>query len=58
VVSWIRSGECSAEKAKLKHDWMLDRIRIEPARTLAQPFYERAVAQIDTERRRVGSRAL
>jgi hypothetical protein len=58
VVSWIRSGECSAEKAKLKHDWMLDRIRIEPARALAQPFYERAVAQIDTERRRVGSRAL
>jgi hypothetical protein len=58
VVSWIRSGECSAAKAKLKHDWMLGRIRIEPARALAQPFYERAVAQIDTERRRVGSRAL
>ena len=54
VVSWIRSGECSAEKAKEKHDWMLDRIRIEPARARAQPFYERAVSQIDTELRRAG----
>ena len=58
VVSWIRSGECSAEKAKLKHDWMLGRIRIEPARTLAQPFYEHAVAQIDQSVGGPGTRAL
>ena len=57
AVAWIRAGECSAEKAREKHDWMFERIRIERARQLAQPAYERAVAQIDAELGRVGGRS-
>lgn len=49
AVSWVRDGVCSPQKAKEKHDWMLERIRLERARELARPFHERAIAAIDRE---------
>jgi hypothetical protein len=49
AVSWVRDGVCSPEKAKEKHDWMLERIRVDGARQLALPYHERAIAAIDRE---------
>ena len=49
VVGWVRDGVCSAEKAKEKHAWMHDRIRLARARVLALPYYEAALAAIDRE---------
>jgi hypothetical protein len=49
AAGWVRDGVCSAEKAKEKHAWMLERIRPERARELALPHYEAALAAIDRE---------
>ncbi len=54
VVSWIRSGECSAEKAKEKHDWMLEP-HPDRARARAGAALLRACGRPDRpERRRAG----
>ena len=47
VTSWILKGECGLEKGKEKLDWMFERIRLGPARELAQPYHERACAEVD-----------
>ena len=47
IARWFTSGRCSRERAKAQHRWMLDRIRIERARELAQPLYEEAIAAVD-----------
>jgi hypothetical protein len=57
AVSWVRTGQCTADKAREKHGWMLERIRVERARRLAMPFYERAIAAIDEELERLAGRA-
>ena len=49
AVGWVRDGVCSAEKAKEKHTWMYERIRLDHARELAGPYYEAALAAIDRE---------
>jgi hypothetical protein len=49
VLGWYTEGRCSAERAKAQHGRMFERIRIERARELARPFYERALALIDGE---------
>jgi hypothetical protein len=49
AVSWVRTGQCGPQKAKEKHDWMFDRIRVERARDLAYPFYQHAIAAIERE---------
>ncbi len=39
VVEWVRSGRATAERAQLKLDWMLCRIRLQEAVALALPYY-------------------
>jgi hypothetical protein len=46
VSSWVVNGECTAEKARQKLDWMLGRIRLKRARDLARPYHERSVAEL------------
>jgi hypothetical protein len=41
---WARQGRCTMERGLEHHRWMFERIRLEDARKLAQPFYEQAVA--------------
>ena len=41
---WARQGRCTIERGLDHHRWMFERIRLEDARKLAQPFYEQAVA--------------
>jgi hypothetical protein len=45
--AWVRDGVCSADKAKEKHAWMYQRIRLQRARELARPYYEAALAAVD-----------
>jgi hypothetical protein len=47
AAGWVRDGVCSADKAKEKHAWMYDRIRLPRARELARPHYEAALAAVD-----------
>ena len=47
IARWVTSGRCGRERAKAQHRWMFDRIRIERARTLAEPLYEEAIAAVD-----------
>jgi hypothetical protein len=49
AAGWVRDGVCSAEKAKEKHAWMYERIRLDAARALALPHYEAAIAAVDRE---------
>jgi hypothetical protein len=47
IARWFTSGRCSRERAKAQHRWMLERIKVERARELAQPFYEEAIVAVD-----------
>jgi len=47
VLAWYTNGRCSAARAKQQHERMYERIRVEQARELARPYYERALAMID-----------
>lgn len=47
IARWFTSGRCGRERAKAQHGWMLERIRIEPARELARPLYEEAIATVE-----------
>jgi len=47
IARWFTSGRCSRERAKAQHLWMLERIKVEWARELAQPLYEEAIAAVD-----------
>ena len=47
IARWFTSGRCSRERAKAQHRWMLERIKVEWARELAQPLYEEAIAAVD-----------
>ncbi|HEY6762630.1 MAG TPA: hypothetical protein VI318_24215 [Baekduia sp.] len=50
VSGWAQSGRCSAAKAEEKLRWMYERIRLERARPLALPYFERSVAQLHQAR--------
>ena len=52
VLGWYTGGLCGAMRAKQQDERMYERIRIEPAKKLARPYYERALALIDEEERR------
>jgi hypothetical protein len=47
VVRWLAEGRATPAQARAKLDYMLERIRVERARSLALPLYERAVAQLE-----------
>jgi hypothetical protein len=47
LAGWCTSGRCSRERAKAQARWMLERIRVEQARELARPLYEKAIARVD-----------
>jgi hypothetical protein len=46
VERWVEEGRCSVERGVAQHRWMLERIRLEPARLLAEPLYETAVRRL------------
>jgi hypothetical protein len=46
VLAWVEEGRCNAEQARAKLDWMLERIQVPRARTLAEPLHERAVGAL------------
>jgi hypothetical protein len=46
VVGWVAEGRATREQARGKLDYMLERIRVERARELALPLYERATARL------------
>jgi Domain of unknown function (DUF4202) len=43
---WVESGRCDVAWARDKHRWSFERIRLAPARELARPFYEEALADV------------
>lgn len=47
VRKWVTHGECDAEQARAKHQYMADRIRIPEAQQLAGPLLEQALATLD-----------
>ncbi|HYY03603.1 MAG TPA: hypothetical protein VE736_06935 [Gaiellaceae bacterium] len=47
VLRWLADGRATREQARGKLDYMLERIRIERARELALPLYERSVARLE-----------
>jgi hypothetical protein len=46
VSTWVRDGECSEAKSEEKLRWMYERIRLERARPLAEPYLERSLAHL------------
>jgi hypothetical protein len=44
VAAWVLDGECDRDKGQRKLDWMLERIRHEPARATATVLHIRATA--------------
>jgi hypothetical protein len=46
VQDWVRNHECDAEKARAKHRYMAERIRIPAASRLAEPLLEQALASL------------
>jgi hypothetical protein len=44
---WVRKNECDAEKARAKHRYMAERIRVPKASRLAQPLLEQALASLE-----------
>jgi HD domain-containing protein len=47
AAGWVTSGTCTPAKAREKLDWMLERIRVPPARELARPFHTRAIEAVE-----------
>jgi hypothetical protein len=56
VARWVRDGETSLRFAVRKLEWMYERIRIDQARHLAQPLYQKAVTTVAREVQRAPSR--
>ncbi len=46
VAGWFTSGRCSRDRARAQLRWMFERIRLGPARELARPLYEEAIAVV------------
>jgi hypothetical protein len=46
VVKWVDEGRATPAQARAKLDYMLDRISLERARSVALPLHERAVAEL------------
>jgi hypothetical protein len=46
AADWVRTGACSLEQAGAKHGYMFDRIRLERARAIAEPYFDEAMARI------------
>jgi hypothetical protein len=44
---WVLNRECSAQKAREKLDWMLDRVRLPHGRELARPYHRWSVAELE-----------
>jgi hypothetical protein len=49
VSGWVLKGETSLPNAIKKLDWMVERIKLSPARELAWPHYERSLASVREE---------
>jgi hypothetical protein len=49
TAGWVIRGETTIEHARRKLDWMYERIRLEGARPLATPVYERALRTLEQE---------
>jgi len=47
VRGWVTRGECGVEKARAKHLYMAERIRVRQARRLADPLLEQALAFLE-----------
>lgn len=47
TVQWVQSGRYSAEEAKAKHRYMLERMRPPEALQLGLPLYERAIRDVE-----------
>jgi hypothetical protein len=47
VRDWVRKNECDAEKARAKHRYMAERIRIPEASLLAGPLLDQALASLE-----------
>jgi hypothetical protein len=47
VRDWVRNSECDAEKARAKHRYMAERIRIPEASLLAEPLLKQALASLE-----------
>ena len=47
VRHWVTSGECDAAKARAKHQYMADRIRLPEGRRLAEPLLAQALATLE-----------
>ena len=47
VLKWLADGRATRAQARAKLDHMFGRIRVERARELALPFYERSVARLE-----------
>jgi hypothetical protein len=47
AAQWIRDGESTPDAARAKLTWMYDRIRHEPARSIAAPLFADALEHVD-----------
>jgi hypothetical protein len=46
VQDWVRNNECDAEKARAKHRYMAERIRVAEASLLAEPLLQQALTTL------------
>jgi hypothetical protein len=46
---WVLNGETTVEHARRKLDWMYERIRLEHARPLARPVYDKALRTLERD---------
>jgi hypothetical protein len=42
---WLAEGRCDLARGLDQHRWMFERIKLDPARALARPFYEQTMAR-------------
>jgi hypothetical protein len=49
VLGWVADGRATRAQARAKLDYMLQRIRIEPARELAWPLHARVAARLEEQ---------
>jgi hypothetical protein len=56
VARWVQDGETSLRHAVRKLEWMYERIRIDEARQLARPLYQKAVTKVARDVQRAPSR--
>ncbi len=47
TVQWVQTGRYTAEQAKIKHSWMLERMRPPEAVVFGLPLYRQAIFDLD-----------